>query len=83
MEDLVNSHELILKDPAPTIRLQELADSQVNFICRPWVDKDDYSTVRSDLLRQIKERFEAAGISIPFPQREIRIIQEASDIVNK
>ncbi len=79
MEDLVSSHELILKDPEPTIRVIELAESSVNFICRPWVKKGDYATVFSDLLRQVKERFDTEGISIPFPQRDVRIIQGTAD----
>ena len=80
MEDLVSSHELVLKDPRPTVRVTELGESSVNFICRPWVKKDDYATVTSDLLRQVKESFDAEGISMPFPQREIHIIQETADI---
>ena len=80
MEDLVRSHELILKDPEPTIRVSELAESSVNFICRPWVKRGDYSTVSSDLLRQVKERFDAEGISIPFPQRDLHIIQEMAEV---
>ena len=80
MEDLVSSHELVLKDPQPTIRVSELGESSVNFICRPWVKKDDYATVTSDLLRHVKESFDAEGISMPFPQREIHIIQETADI---
>ncbi len=78
MEDLVASHELILKDPQPTVRVTELAESSVNFICRPWVKSGDYSTVSSDLLRQVKERFDSEGISIPFPQRGVHIIQNAA-----
>ena len=71
LQDVVDTHELILKDPAPAIKLHELAESSVNFVCRPWVKTDDYWEVYWDLLRTVKLRFAAEGITIPFPQREI------------
>lgn len=73
LEDLVAAHPLVLKDPAPTIRVDELADSSVNFICRPWSTSADYWTVKWDLTRQVKEAFDAAGISIPYPQTDFRV----------
>ena len=72
---VVDEHELILDDPEPIIRLHELADSSVNFICRPWVKTDDYWSVYWDMLRTVKLRFDAEGITIPFPQREIHTAQ--------
>lgn len=69
--EIVAEHELILDEPEPMIRLHELADSSVNFVCRPWVKTDDYWDVYWDLLRTVKLRFDAEGITIPFPQREI------------
>jgi small conductance mechanosensitive channel len=53
----------------------ELGDSSVNFICRPWARTEDYWTVYWDLTRQVKERFDAAGVSIPFPQRDVHLYQ--------
>jgi small conductance mechanosensitive channel len=49
------------------------ADSSVNFICRPWVKTDDYWTVYWEVTRNVKERFDAEGISIPFPQRDLHV----------
>ncbi len=78
LEETVAAHELVLSEPAPTIRVNELADSSVNFICRPWVKTVDYWTVYWDLQRQVKERFDAGGISIPFPQRDVHLYQVAA-----
>jgi small conductance mechanosensitive channel len=71
LADIAASHELTLDTPEPLIKLHELADSSVNFILRPWVKTDDYWDVYWDLIRTVKMRFDAEGITIPFPQREI------------
>ncbi|WP_116131481.1 mechanosensitive ion channel family protein [Tropicimonas sp. IMCC34043] len=73
LEDLVNAHPMVLKDPAPVIRVNELADSSVNFVVRPWVRREDYFAVLWDLTRSVKEAFDARGISIPFPQTDMHI----------
>lgn len=73
LEETVAAHPLVLKEPEPTIRLHELANSSVNFICRPWVQTSDYWTVYWDLMRQVKERFDGAGISIPYPQQDVHV----------
>lgn len=78
LERLVAEHDLVLDDPEPTIKLNELADSSVNFICRPWSKTSDYWTVYWDLTRQVKEAFDAEGISIPFPQRDVHVHQVAA-----
>lgn len=74
LDEIVKNHPLVLNEPAPTIRVNELADSSVNFVCRPWSKTSDYWTVYWDLTETVKKRFDAAGISIPFPQRDIHII---------
>jgi small conductance mechanosensitive channel len=71
LAEIVASHELVLDTPEPMIKLHELAESSVNFVVRPWVKTDDYWDVYWDLLRTVKMRFDAEGITIPFPQREI------------
>ena len=71
--EIVLQHPLVLKDPEPTIRVNELADSSVNIICRPWAKTSDYWSVHWDILKSVKKRFDAEGISIPFPQQDIRI----------
>lgn len=76
MERTVKTHPLVLADPEPMIRVHELGDNSVNFICRPWVSTENYWTVYWDLMRQVKEEFDEAGISIPFPQRDIHVKTE-------
>jgi small conductance mechanosensitive channel len=73
LEELVANHPLILEEPAPVIRVSELADSSVNFIVRPWTNTGDYWTVYWDLQRAVKEAFDANGISIPFPQTDMHL----------
>ena len=72
-KEILDSHDKILKDPEPIVRLHELADSSVNFIVRPWVATGDYWDVYWDITRTIKLRFDSEGISIPFPQRDVHI----------
>ena len=66
---VINSHPLVLKEPAPAVNLSELADSSINFFTRGWVKKEDYWTVKFDVMEQTKEALDAAGIDIPYPHR--------------
>ncbi len=75
IEDTVKNHPLVLDEPEPVIRVHELADSSVNFVCRPWTKTSDYWTVYWDLTQQVKERFDAANISIPYPQQDVHVRQ--------
>ncbi len=75
LEDILNNDERILKDPAPTIGVAELADSSVNFVVRPWVKSADYWGVMFDTLETVKLRFDAEGISIPYPQQDIHVVK--------
>jgi small conductance mechanosensitive channel len=75
LKDIVGSHDLILKDPSPQVEVLELADSSVNFVVRPWVKTPDYWRVYFDVTESIKKRFDAEGVSIPFPQRDVHLFQ--------
>ncbi len=77
LENILKNHELVLHDPAPTIKLNELGDSSVNIICRPWTKTADYWTVFWDVTRQVKEEFDRNNISFPFPQRDVHVFQHA------
>lgn len=79
LADVIDNEPRILKDPAPTIGVLELADSSINFAVRPWVNTSDFWPTRFDLLQAIKERLDAEGISIPFPQRDVHMIESAND----
>jgi small conductance mechanosensitive channel len=69
----------VLAEPAPVIGLMSLGDSSVNFVVRPWVASEDYWPVLFDLNERMKKRFDAEGISIPFPQRDVHIIEHSKD----
>ena len=70
---ICKEHPLVLDDPAPVIFVSELGDSSVNFNVRPWVKTSDYWTVWGDLMETGKVELEAAGCSIPFPQRDVHM----------
>ena len=73
LEEVVTSDERILSDPEPIIQVHELADSSVNFVVRPWVKTQDYWPVYWAVTQAVKEQFDAKGISIPFPQRDVHL----------
>jgi small conductance mechanosensitive channel len=75
LEKIVKDHPLVLGSPEPVIRVNELADSSVNFVCRPWAKTSDYWTVYWDITQQVKEQFDQNSISIPFPQRDVHVHQ--------
>lgn len=76
LEEILQAHPLVLEEPAFNVKVHELGDSSVNFICRPWTRTSDYWTVYWDVTRSVKERFDAEGVSIPFPQRDVHLFQE-------
>lgn len=78
LKQIASDHPLVLEQPALKIDVDELADSSVNLFCRPWVKTADYWNVRWDLTRQVKERFDAEGISFPYPQRDVHVDSTAS-----
>jgi small conductance mechanosensitive channel len=73
---IITSDERVLKDPAPVVAVSELADSSVNLVCRPWATPADYWGVYFDTLENGKAELEAAGITIPFPQRDVHLFEE-------
>ncbi len=70
---IINSDERILKEPAASVAVAELGDSSVNLNVRPWVESADYWSVRPDLLENIKNSLDEAGISIPYPQQDVHL----------
>ena len=75
--DIISSDTRVLSDPAPVVAVHELGDSSVNLVVRPWVKAEDYWTTRWDLTRGLKEGLEAAGCSMPFPQRDVHLYQQS------
>jgi small conductance mechanosensitive channel len=79
LREIVEAHDKVLDDPEPVVKLHKLGESSVDFIVRPWVATDDYWDVYWDITREVKIRFDAEGISIPFPQRDVHLFQEGGD----
>lgn len=73
LKKVVGEHELVLADPAPDIEVQEIGDSSVNLACRPWTRNANYWKVYWDINKRVKQAFDAEGISMPFPQRDIHL----------
>jgi small conductance mechanosensitive channel len=73
---ILKEHDLILDDPEPVVHLHTLGESSVDFVVRPWVKVDDYWDVYWFVTREVKMRFDAEGVSIPFPQRDVHIYEE-------
>lgn len=78
LNEILAADERILKDPAPTVAVSQLGDSSVDFVVRPWVKTADYWDVYFDLTERVKLTFDQKGITIPFPQRDIHMYQEAA-----
>ncbi len=76
LEEILAADERVLADPAPTVALSELGDSSVNFVVRPFVKIEDYWGIYFDTTEAVKTRFDAEGISIPFPQRDVHLFEE-------
>lgn len=77
IQGVLGQDNRILDEPAPVMLLVELGESSVDIAVRPWVKSSDYSQVRSDLLEHIKRALENAGLSIPYPQRDLHIVTQA------
>jgi small conductance mechanosensitive channel len=70
---VLDGDERVLKDPPHMVAVSGLGDSSVDLVVRPWCARTDYWPLRFDLTRALKERLEAAGCSIPYPQRDVHV----------
>ena len=77
--EVLSSHPKVLEDPEPNVRLHKLLKSSLQFVVRPWVHTEDYWEVYWDITAEIKRRFDAEGIEIPHPKRDVRIIREGGE----
>lgn len=68
----------VLDEPEATVAVNELGDSSVNIVVRPWCKREDHWPLRCELTRRLKEELERAGCSIPFPQRDVHVHQATS-----
>jgi small conductance mechanosensitive channel len=75
--ELLTSDPRVLADPAPFVFVQTLGDDGMQIAARPWVNPDDYWSFQFDLPERVKLRFDAEGISIAFPQRDVHLFPAA------
>ncbi|MBE7020029.1 MAG: mechanosensitive ion channel [Ruminococcaceae bacterium] len=73
IEGVVNSHELVLSDPEPMIKLSAHNASALTYTVRVWCKASDYWTVHFDLLETVKKEFDKNNIEIPFPQMDVHV----------
>ena len=71
--DIMNAHELVLKDPAPMARVSEHGASSIDITARAWSKNGDYWTVKFDILEAVKKAFDEKGIEIPFNQLDVHV----------
>lgn len=76
IEEILERDEKVLKDPAFVVAVNELGDSGITILIRPWVKNEDYWTVRWRVLEQVHDRLNEEGIEIPFPQMTIHMENE-------
>ena len=77
IHDLLAAHPNILREPEPVVRILALTDSGAQIAIRPWVTVVDFIDTSSDITQAVLETFRERGIRIPYPQREVRLLDSA------
>jgi small conductance mechanosensitive channel len=78
MREVLAENPRILKQPAPEVGITKLADSGIEICLRPWCKAEDYWPVHFEVYRAVLDRFRDRRIEIPYPQREVRLLNPAS-----
>ena len=73
LEDLIASDERFLTTPEPIVRVKQFSDSSIDFLVRAYVKTDEFWETLWALNKAVKQRFDAEGITIPFPQRDVHL----------
>ena len=81
--DIIEKDERVFKDPEPIVVLSELADSSVNLTMRAWSKSGDHWNIFFDTTEKVKKAFDAQGITIPFPQRDVHIYEHKTDQIGE
>ncbi|MDE3066188.1 MAG: mechanosensitive ion channel family protein [Verrucomicrobiota bacterium] len=74
---VLDANPRVLREPAPIVGVTLLADSSINIAVKPWVKVDDFVPAQAEINQAIAEQLRAANISIPFPQREVRLLNNS------
>ncbi|HSC94484.1 MAG TPA: mechanosensitive ion channel family protein, partial [Burkholderiales bacterium] len=75
VREVLQANPRVLENPAPVIHVSQLADSSVTIAIRPWTSTADYGPSAGEIRKALVEAFRARGIVIPFPQREVRLLE--------
>ncbi|MFH1868994.1 MAG: mechanosensitive ion channel domain-containing protein [Candidatus Omnitrophota bacterium] len=75
VKDVVSRDKRVAQSPLPKIGISEFADSSINIYSRIWCKQSDYWDVMFSINKNINDEFKKAGITIPFPQRDVHIYQ--------
>lgn len=76
LQQVAGDEPRLLLDPVPQAMVVSMMDSSVNIQLRAWAKNDDYWPTYWDLNKRVKESIEAAGLTIPFPQRTLHLVSE-------
>ena len=77
VREILQAHPRVLKDPAPVLGISALAESAINLSIKPWTTVPDFGAAQAELYQTLLEQFRASRIEIPFPQREVRMLNQA------
>ncbi|MGB3466388.1 MAG: mechanosensitive ion channel domain-containing protein [Cyclobacteriaceae bacterium] len=78
LKSIIDADTRILRDPEPFMAVSELADSSVNIVTRSWVNSADFWAVKFAMIKDVYEKFDKAGLSIPYPQMDVHVHKEES-----
>jgi small conductance mechanosensitive channel len=78
IQEVLRDNARVLHDLAPVIGVRQLADSSINIAVKPWVGVQDYSPAGAEINKTLLEAFREHGIVVPYPQREVRLLQDAA-----
>jgi small conductance mechanosensitive channel len=78
VREILATNPRVLKDPAAVVGINALEPSSINIAVMPWVKVPDFGPAQLEIYQSIVEKFRAAGIEIPFPQREVRLLGQPS-----
>ena len=77
--EVLNVDERVMKEPEPLVAVSNLGDSSVDIRVRPWTETKNVWPLRYAITKGIKEKFDANGVSIPFPQRDVHLFQKTKN----
>lgn len=76
VREILTNNPRVLKDPSAIVGINALEDSSINIAVRPWVNVPDFGRAQLEIYQAVVEKFRSAGIEIPFPQREVRMLEK-------